>query len=419
MMNYLYILFVICSCFFFLSPTTTLCATTLNIRDFGAIGDGKAYDGTSIQRALASCAAASPTWDSPCTVLAPSPGVYLTGSLEILSNNTALRVSAGAVLLGSTSAAHFGITGPLPSYPVRSHHNSSPRFQALVSAARLANVSVEGGGTIDARGRAFSENPENNATREYQRPCVLEFLYCAGVAVEGVRLLDGAYYHVHPYASRGVRVEGVRIEGFYHNADGIDPDSCSDVEIRGCDVATGDDCVSLKSGLGSEGVAFGVPTERVVIANNTFRVGSGVAIGSEMSGGVRQVRVAGNRFDAVVNVVRFKSCPHYAGVVENVTYSNNTLRAGVTAVYVDMHYECASDPNATLPDPLFRDVRVQGLEGDSVAAGTLMCLQGGCDAWVFEDVRFHKHLLGYVPCENVTNSVCQNCSPIPSCFINQ
>ena len=391
-------------------------ALSANVRDFGAVGDGKNNDGPSIQRAFASCAAASPSPEDPCVVIFPEPGRYLTGSVQFLSSNTVLHIEPLAAIDGSTLASDYGLTGPLPSYPVQNGHNSNPRFQALVSASGLQNITVEGGGIINAHGRGFGENPLNNQTHGiYQRPCVLEFLDCANVLVRHVKIEDGAFYHVHPYNCSNVTVDSVVIAGVYHNADGVDPDSCTGVLISNCDILTSDDSISLKSGKGSEGLSYGVPTTDVRITGNRFRVGSGVAIGSEMSGGVRNVSVDNNVFDATGNVLRFKSCPGYGGVVEDISYINNTILLGASAVYIDMHYEC-SPPNASLPDPVFRDISVSNLRGDSAEAGMFKCLKGGCYDWRMTDVVFGKHILGYQPCLNIVNSTCDNCIPHPGCF---
>ena len=195
----------------------------------------------------------------------------------------------------------------------------------------------------------------------------------------------------------------------------MDPDSCTNVLIQNCNILTSDDNISLKSGKGAAGVAFNVPTTNVRITGNRFIMGSGVAIGSEMSGGVHNVMVDNNIFDTTGNVVRFKSCPNYAGIVENVSYVNNTILAGASPIFIDMHYEC-SNLNTTIPDPVFRGIVIDNLHGDAAQAGYIACLNGACYDWQMNDVVFHKHILGYIPCENITKTVFNNFKPQPSCF---
>lgn len=386
---------------------------TLNILDFGAKGDGITNDKEAIQSALNGCAKYQPTSASPCVVLVPEPGRYLTGSISFNVSNTVLHIEELAIIEGSTNPADYNLTGPLPSYPIEDHHNSNPRFQALINGENLVNISVVGTGTIDAHGPHF--NSSGTPLHAYQNPCVLEFLYCHNLLIKGIRILNGAYYHIHPFNCTDITVDSVTIVGLYHNADGIDPDSCSNVLIQNCDITTTDDSISLKSGKSNEGVAYGVATTNVSIIGNRFHVGSGVAIGSEMSGGVSHVRVFSNSFDATVNVVRFKSCPNYAGIVRDVAYVNNSIALGASAIFIDMHYECSS-LNSSIPDPLFTDILVQSLVGDAVAPGSISCLPNSCTNWHLQDVIFHKHLTSYLPCENISNSTYSNTIPIPHCF---
>lgn len=389
---------------------TTGQSVVLNVRDFGAIGDGKTNDQEAIQAAFDACGNSASI--THCEVVIPT-GRYLTASLTFATSNTQLTLEKTAVLDASSLGSDYLLTGPLPSYPITNHHNSDPRFMAVLSATSLENITITGGGRIDGHGKSF----QKNASQEnYQNPCVLEFLYCRNVLVRDIHIDDGAYYHIHPFASQNVTIDGVRIFGTAGNADGIDPDSCQDVLITNCEITTSDDCISMKSGKGQQGVEFGVPTTNVRIENNYFRAGAGVAIGSEMSGGISTVSIANNAFGAVANVVRFKSCPHYHGVVDNVAYVNNSLIGASTAIFVDMNYECTNLTNTSLSNPLFTDILVQNLHGDVLEAGSITCLPGACSNWTLRNVSFPINVIGYHPCENVDASRAIGCNPVPRCF---
>ena len=388
----------------------------IDVKDYGAKGDGKTLDTSSIQKALNACQEAEPSSEEPCTVRFPSGGTYVTGSLVINSSNTIVMIEKYAAIQASIESVDYGLVGPLPSYPVRAHHNSSPRLAAVLSATRVYNISIEGGGRIDGKGEQFNANTRNNATHSLQNPCVLEFLWCDGITIQDVRIENGAYYHIHPYASHNVLIDHVTIRGLAHNADGIDPDSCSQVTISNSHITTSDDHISLKSGLGQEGISFNTPTTQVLIFRNSFGPGSGVAIGSEMSGGVRDVSVLNNTFSQTVNVLRFKACPHYGGVVQNVSYSDNTFSDASTSIFVNMNYECTSQ-SPLIPNPLFSNIQIDHLSGNAVQIADIQCLPQCCLYWRFSNIFISKYLVAYQPCSNLTLPTFLNCTPSPSsCF---
>lgn len=171
------------------------------------------------------------------------------------------------------------------------------------------------------------------------------------------------------------------------NTDGIDPDSSAHVVIKGCSIATGDDHISLKAGKEWEGYEYAVPTHDVVIVDNTFHHGAGIAIGSETAGGIRDVFIGNGTFmDLSSNMVRFKTCPTYGRGLSNVTYASIRGIGLDAAVMVNMDYECGP-PNATIPRPTFDRVTIQDIHLDAVlSAGSIACLPGACPNWVFRDV---------------------------------
>jgi len=110
------------------------------------------------------------------------------------------------------------------------------------------------------------------------------------------------------------------------NTDGINPDSCRNVRISDCLLDVGDDCITIKSGRDADGRRIGKPAENYTIVNCTLLHGHGLSIGSEMSGGVKNIVVDNCTFNTTTNGIRIKSTRGRGGVIENVRISNLVMR---------------------------------------------------------------------------------------------
>jgi polygalacturonase len=124
----------------------------------------------------------------------------------------------------------------------------------------------------------------------YLRPAMVQFYRCANVLVDGVTIVDPPMWTVHPVLSRNVTVRGVTVHSTLYNTDGCDPECCTDVHITDCRFDTNDDCIAVKAGRDEDGFRVGVPSTGIVVERCKFagRWG-GLAVGSEMSGGVAGV----------------------------------------------------------------------------------------------------------------------------------
>lgn len=225
---------------------------TLNVRDYGATGDGKTKDTLAIQQAIERCSVFGGG-----EVVVPA-GDYLTGALALRSN-VVLRVEEGATLNGSPDMADY------PLAQVRWEGHWMKGYSAFISANDAENIGIVGPGKIigspAVRGRL--ERPSG-----LRLPALLEFVNCKNVNVENCYTQNYGMWSIHPTYTDNITFKNVTVMS---GADGIDVDSCKHVVIEGCDFDTTDDCISLKSGRGIEGYTILRTTEDVRISNCTFK----------------------------------------------------------------------------------------------------------------------------------------------------
>jgi polygalacturonase len=281
---------------------------TFNVRDFGALGDGTNKDTAAFQKALDTCAVSGGG-----EVLVPA-GRYLIGSIQ-MGNRTILRLQPDSMLTGSPDAADY------PLLDVRWEGRWEPGRRALIYSANVDHTGIIGPGRIEGNpGVAAPQNPRGSV--------VLEPISCNDVRWEGFSVTQGGNWATHPTYCSGVEITNVNIRG---SRDGIDIDSCKNVRIEGCDLDTGDDAISLKSGRGLDGARIGKPTEDVLISHCALNCRSFacIGIGSESSGGIRNVRVEHCRLSAPRSyTIYIKTRIGRSGLTENIVGDDLELSAG-------------------------------------------------------------------------------------------
>lgn len=282
-----------------------------NVRAYGASGDGVALDSPAIQRAIN---AASQSGGG--TIFVPA-GKYVVGSI-FLRDNITLFIDAGVILLGSQNLADY------PIVTMRWEGVTKPTHAPLITGDGLKNIAVTGRGIIDGRGEMWWQLHRAKAL-DAPRPRLIAFSNCTNVLIADVTLTHSPAWTINPVRCDNVTVDHVTISNPADspNTDGINPDSCRNVHIANCHVDVGDDCVTLKSGVETESKALLTPCENITITNCTMVHGhGGVVIGSEMSGGVRNVVISNCVFVGTDRGIRLKSRRGRGGIVEDIRATN-------------------------------------------------------------------------------------------------
>ena len=181
------------------------------------------------------------------------------------------------------------------------------------------------------------------------------------ILIQGVTIINSPSWTVHLVECEGVVVDGISIinpeEG--PNTDGVNPESCRNVRIANCFFDTGDDCITLKSGRDEEGRKRGKPTENVTITNCVMYKGHGaVVIGSEMSGGVRNVTASNIVCVGTDRAVRIKSTRGRGGVVENIRFTNFVIDNVREPIYITTFYTKTDPEPVSERTPVFRDIAI-------------------------------------------------------------
>jgi polygalacturonase len=226
---------------------------------------------------------------------------------------------------------------------------------------------------------------------------------CTNFLIEGVTITNSPMYEVHPVLSTNVIVRNVKISSHGPNNDGCDPESSRDVLIEGCTFDTGDDCIAIKSGRNGDGRRVHTPSENIIVQNCVMKDGhGGVTMGSECSGGIRNVFAQDCQMDSPVleRVLRFKDNAMRGGVIEHV-YMRNVQAGQVSgpAIDVDFLYEEGEKGPFT---PVVRDVEVVNVTVKKCASA--WSLRGFKNAPV-RDVRISKCTFENTSRANVAENV--------------
>ena len=267
---------------------------TLDVRKFGAKGDGVNDDTNFIQAAIMACPENS-------RVLIPA-GVYRVTSL-FLKSHLRLELAEGAELKAFNERERFPI---MPSF-FKSNDGTDeyflgtwegepqPMFASIISGYFVEDVIIYGKGTVNGNSTKESwwQNPKVMQTA--YRPRLFHINHCRNVSLHGISICNSPSWTIHPFFSENLKFVGLDIQNPENspNTDGINPESCKSVEIIGVHISVGDDCIAVKSGKLYMGRRFKKPTEDVLIRQCFMEKGHGaVVLGSEISAGVKRLEVS-------------------------------------------------------------------------------------------------------------------------------
>jgi polygalacturonase len=390
------------------------------ITQFGAVADGKTVNTKAIQAAIDKCAA-----NKKGGVVVVPAGTFLSGAI-FLKQGVNLLVEKDGVLKGTTNPDDY------PQIQSRWEGTEEMYTASFINAEGVTGLTLSGEGTIDGSGEEWvQKNPyrrpagprptdaPGTGTATYVapvgaantnsqqsvllpdatsiprtipvapppqvsrrgRPRLIGIQNSKDVTVTGLNLHNQAVWCLFVLYSQNVEINNVKITAEHNipSSDGIDIDSSKHVHIDHVFIDDDDDCISIKSGKDADGLRVNRPAEDILIENSHFAYGQGgVAMGSETSGGIRNVTTLNCVFDSDNWApIRFKTQPSRGGVVENITYKNITLHQTRQAFEMNMEWRMVGprQPDSN-PLPVVRNVKIINVNGDVKSVGAIHGLPG-------------------------------------------
>lgn len=375
---------------------------SVNITVFGGVPDGITLNTNAFSEAINTLSN-----QGGGTLVVPS-GIWFTGPI-VLKSNINLHLERGALIIFSPDKDHYDIV------ETSFQGLNTYRTQSPISGRNLENIGITGEGAINGSGEAWrplkrskvtdshwksvvrsggvlvndsywlpSESAlkgeklspqrkelskeESAAIKEHLRPVMVSLVECKNVLLEGVLFENSPNWNIHPLMCENLIVDGVFIRNpsYAQNGDGLDIESCKNVIVVNTTLDVGDDAICLKSGKDEEGRKRGRPTENVIVDNcRVFKGHGGFVVGSEMSGGVRNISVSNCQFMGTDVGLRFKSARGRGGVVENIYISHiNMFDIVHEPLLFDLYYftkKTTDIPPVDETTPVFRDIYINNI----------------------------------------------------------
>lgn len=319
----------------------------LNVLDFGAKGDGKTLDTNFIQAAIMAC----PKYGR---VLFPK-GIYLTGPI-FLKNDITIELSKEAKLLGDIDRNHYPILpGMIYTSDEKNEYNlgsweGNPldTFASILTGINVENVKIIGEGVVDGNAANSDWWQDVRTRRIAWRGRGLFLNNCNNIALQGVTVTNTPSWNLHPYFSRNLKFIDLKLINPKDspNTDGCDPESCENVDIIGVYFSVGDDCIAIKSGKIYMGRKFKKPSENFNIRNCSMNFGHGaIVLGSEMSGGIKNITVSNCLFNQTDRGLRIKTRRGRGkdAIIDGITFENIKMTDVLTPLVINMFYFCDPD----------------------------------------------------------------------------
>jgi hypothetical protein len=358
------------------------------VTDYGAVGDGVTDCNPAFKKTIAACTKAGGG-----RVVVPK-GTWLTNGPIHLDNNVNFHVTKDAKIKFGTNFDYY-----LPHVRIRWEGTECYNYSPLIYAYQKTNIALTGKGSLDGQaenswamwplklkpGTTTNEelremNHKNVPVEDikiYGKPTFFEPFECTNVLIENVTILDYPFWCVHPTFCTNVTIRGLVLNSHNSNNDGIDPDSCKDVLIEDCWLDQSDDCVAIKAGRDNSAWRRGRPCENIVVHNMPSNF-EGVAIGSEISGGVRNVFIYDCDYDDG-NILYCKSNLDRGGFIKNIYVKNlNVGKARILRLRNNYHgYRGGNFPTE------FRNINIENVHIKQGDDETISC-QGVEGALVYD-----------------------------------
>jgi len=372
---------------------------TVSILDFGAKDGAGNLNHEAINRAILAC-----NQQGGGTVIVPR-GKFFTGPIT-LKSNVRLHLEEGAELKFSPDKSLY-----TPTVLTRWEGLDCYNLRPLIYAYGETNIAITGKGIIDGQGTnenwwsmcgsprygwkegmvaqrnggrakllqyAETFTPIDQRQMTYEdglRPQLINFYHCNTILIEDLTLKNSPFWVIHPLFCESVIVRGVKVYSHGPNSDGCDPESSKNVLIENCIFDTGDDCIAIKSGRNADGRKWSVPSENIIVRNCEMKDGhGGVVIGSEISGGYRNLFVENCRMDSpnLERVIRIKTNNCRGGLIENVFVRNIEVGQCREAVLkINLLYESNELCDRSFP-PLVRNVYLDNVTSQKSRYGILI-----------------------------------------------
>lgn len=392
----------------------------VNMFDCGGIGNGVVVNTEAFEKAMESLSA-----KGGGTLIVPS-GVWYTGPI-VFRSNINLHLEKGALILFTSDKNAY------PLVETSFEGLETRRAQSPISGRNLENIAITGEGSINGSGESWRPLKKGKVTsghwksvvnsggvlkddtywfpsegalkgemmsdqnlnvprkelsdaeweeiKDFMRPVMVSFISCKNVLLEGVLFENSPSWNIHPLMCENLIIDGIAVRNpsYAQNGDGLDIESCKNTIIVNTLLDVGDDAICLKSGKDEDGRKRGMATENVIVHNcKVFKGHGGFVVGSEMSGGVRNVLVTDCQFLGTDVGLRFKSTRGRGGIVENIYVNNLNMFDIVTDSFLfDLYYggksasESLADgdttpvdetiPEVTEKTPVFRNIYVKNL----------------------------------------------------------
>ncbi len=359
-----------------------------NILDFINSEQAKGDIRTAIQNAIEECSK-----NGGGIVVVPKGEYYCGGPIN-LKSNVNLFLEDGVIIKFSTNPDDY-----LPVVFTRWEGVECYNYSPLIYAYEQENIAITGKGILD--GQASSENwwkwngnknygwmpgmpsQKDSISRPklmkmnnegvpvekrifgkgfYLRPNFVQFIKCKNILLEDITITNSPMWIIHPVLSENITIRNVKAISDGPNTDGCDPESCKNVLIENCFFDNGDDCIAIKSGRNLDGRRINVPSENIIVRNSVMKDGhGGVSIGSEISGGCRNVFIENCKMDSpnLDRALRIKSNSYRGGIVENIFMRNVEVGEVSNAVIrLNMKYD-PNEGNDGKYHPVFRNIKVE------------------------------------------------------------